>query len=153
MKLSDREILLSWVTCAVVLLGVTYAVSKPQLDDWRDLAKRRAAKKVEIQKAGELVQQRGGWEKRLSELDRVVKPLPALAAGQTDENHLKRVMIELASSNNVHLTTKALEEKKRGGLHVLPIECPWTDANTPCPPGTAAASCSLLSSITMLSLM
>jgi len=127
MKLSTREIMLAWVTFMVVLFAATYLVCKPQIAKWRELHAEVMVLEERVRSDRAMIDGRAEWERRLGELKKSVRPLPA---GKGEATYLKRTIGDLAGQSGIALRDRRDgEEVKYGGVYSLSITCPW-DGNT-----------------------
>ena len=126
--MKSREILLAWMTGVLALFGVTFALCKPQIDTWNGIREKRGNLEKQIKKANDTLEKKKEWDKRLQDLQRIVRPIPA---GENPKYLLPKTINLLAEANQVQLKDTSLgEEKTSGKLHILPIKYQWTEANT-----------------------
>lgn len=127
MKLSTREIMLAWVTFMVLLYAATYLVCKPQIAKWKELRAEAELLDERVRSDRAMIEGRAEWERKLGELKKSVRPLPA---GKGEATYLKRTIGDLAAGSEITLRDRRDgEEVKYGGVYSLPITCPW-DGNT-----------------------
>lgn len=121
MKLSSREIVLGVATLSVALFGGTALLARPKFRVWKDMRARQAELRSQIELDRRLVAQREGWDKKLSE---VSKLLPVQPAGKKMHVHWLSIMDRLAAKHGVTIRKRqAGEEKRQGDVYELPIEC------------------------------
>ncbi len=128
MKISTRELMLAWITCVGLLFAGTYIVCKPQIDSLREQHEQIKLLREQIAETQVQLAKRPQWEKRLNALRTTVRSLPA---GRSAATQLMRTIGDIAMKRSVRLSD--LKDGKAvtlSGLHVLPITCPWRDANT-----------------------
>lgn len=134
MRMSPRESMLTWTTAVVFLFVGSYVFCKPYIASRKTQQDVIAMLDKRISEARQDLSHKDVWEGRLAELQKAVQPLPS---DRTADNHLKRAISELAAAvdgiadHRVRLSDKRqLEEETHGGLHVLPLACGMSEANT-----------------------
>lgn len=126
--MKPREILLVWLTCVIALFGVTGIIFKPQIDTWGEIKDRKQLALEEIKRESAIVLEKEKIAKRLQELQKRVKDLPA---GETPNVHLPRLVNDLARQSGVPLKdTRIGDEWTLGKLRILPIKYAWGESDT-----------------------
>lgn len=123
MKFSSRELVLSWVTCVVVLIGISYWFGKPKLETWRELARNQEAVNRRLEISQRLLDQRGQWDQRLNDLRIKLSKYPFDRDVTAD--YLK-ILERVANESKLSLLKrKPKKEKHHGDLYELAIDCTW----------------------------
>lgn len=123
MKFSSRELVLSWVTCVVVLIGISYWLGKPKLETWRELARNQEAVNRRLEISQRLLDQRGQWDQRLNDLRIKLSKYPFDKDVTAD--YLK-ILERVANESKLSLLKrKPKTEKHHGDLYELAIDCTW----------------------------
>jgi hypothetical protein len=120
MRLSQRETIMAVVTCTVVLFGVTAIMAKSRIDEWKDLLSKQADIEMQIDRNQRLIDSKGVWQKKLSELQ---KALPEYPVDKKMDVYWMSIMDEVASRHGVKILKRQVgEEKVVGDVYELPIE-------------------------------
>ena len=123
MKLSSREMVLSCLTGAVVLLSVSYFVGAPQIAAWR--AARLERGKLDDQKkvAQRLIQQLPEWQQRYDELR---ARIPQHGPNDPVTAEMLKTVKRLADQNGVSISRiEPDKEKSIGELAEVAVDCTW----------------------------
>ena len=127
MKMSARELILGVLTIGVVLFGLTALLAKPKIDELKEVNKQRLGIIHDIKMEKRLVEQRDVWEKKLTEMSKL---LPMEPADKDMDVHWLSVMDRIASKHGVKIKKRmAGEEKQLGDVYELPIECKEWEAD------------------------
>lgn len=123
MKLSNRELLLTWATGVVVLFGVSYMLCTPKIKDWKKLREEQrdlARRQLQTER---LVEQKARWDTRLREQLRELKVYPQ------DQDPTADILIKLESIVNKAglklLSREVNRETPHGQLYELGVDCKW----------------------------
>ena len=123
MKLSSRELVLSWLTCVIVLIGFSFWFGKPKVEAWRELVRNEKTVKQRAAISQRLIDQSGEWEQRLKKLRVKLSKYPADKDVTAD--YLK-ILERVAKDSNFSLVKrKPKKEKYHGNLYELAIDCTW----------------------------
>jgi len=123
MKLSSRELILSWLTCVIVLIGFSFWFGKPKVETWRDLVRNEKTVKRRVEISQRLIDQSGEWEQRLEKLRLKLSKHPADKDVTAD--YLK-ILERVATESNFSLVKRQpKKEKHHGNLYELAIDCTW----------------------------
>lgn len=123
MRMSPREMVLSCVTGAVVLLTVSYFAGAPLLADWRTARQERA--KLDAQKgvAQRLIQQVPEWQGRY---DALRARIPQHGPDDPVTSEMLKTVKRLADQNGVSISRiEPDKEKSIGELAEVAIDCTW----------------------------
>lgn len=99
--LNPREIRLSLITAAVVILGLTYVIISSQLENLQDLDRKKIAAKVERKRQTLLLNQR---PELIERLESIKGQLPRHPEGQDLKSELARQVQSLANRSGLRLT-------------------------------------------------
>lgn len=123
MKLSSRELVMSWITCVIVLIGFSCWFGKPKVEAWKELVRNEETVNRRIAISQRLLDQSGEWEQRLKKLRVKLSKYPADKDVTAD--YLK-ILERVAKDSNLSLIKrKPKKEKHHGNLYELAIDCTW----------------------------
>lgn len=123
MKLSPREMVLLWLTCAAAVLGLTFLLCLPRVAEWKAIQQKQieAARKVTVTQ--HLVAQAPKWDARLAELR---AKLPVYAPEKDVTADLLIRIEKLANANGLNLPSRDVEnETLKGDMYELAVNCKW----------------------------
>ncbi len=121
MKISSRELTMSFVTVTVVVFAVSYFFLKPKIDTWKKLVEEESNLKQSIGAYNQMISQKDYVTARLQKVSAL---LPAYAEDRQMDVYWMSVMDSIASKNNLDITKRqAGRETKTGSIYELPIEC------------------------------
>ncbi|HMO49508.1 MAG TPA: hypothetical protein PKE26_03700 [Kiritimatiellia bacterium] len=123
MIFSRRDFHLVLVMIGVLLLGLTYLLGAPRIEQWRQAATVRERLERDRAVAERILNTRGEWEGQLSELRAT---LPRYGMNEAVGAELLRQVRRLADENRV-ITTRITPdaEKMIGDLYEQAIEVTW----------------------------
>jgi Tfp pilus assembly protein PilO len=123
MKISQREILLAWITGVVAVGGLTYAFCEPRVEEYRRLRQERRRVQEKIALDQRLVSQKPMWDSRLRTLS---AGLPEFPEDRDVTADLLIILDRIASNNGVSLPRRdADKEKRHGYAYQLAVTCKW----------------------------
>ena len=123
MKITPREMILSWVVALLVLLALSFWFCAPRIKTWQELSKKKEALVQRIRIAEQRVGQRGEWDKKLQEIAQKLSKYPADQDVTAD--YLK-ILENIVKENNVTLSQRRPQkEKKQKDLYEFAIDCTW----------------------------
>jgi Tfp pilus assembly protein PilO len=122
-KLSRRELVLAWVTGAVVLIGVTFWMGRAKVQAWGQAREEMGRLRRQARRLQTVVNGRGEWARQLDEIQATL-PVHPLGKDVTAE-----LLLMLEQTANQHgLTLKKREpqpERSVGDLYEVSIICTW----------------------------
>ncbi|MEI6970202.1 MAG: hypothetical protein WCL44_01675 [bacterium] len=126
--MKPREIILVWLTCVIALFCVTAIFCQPWYRAWREVKSRKSAALEKIATEAEIYLGKENTSKRLQELQKKVRDLPA---GETPNIYIPRLINNLAAQNSVPIKdTRIGDEWSLGKLRILPIRYAWGESST-----------------------
>lgn len=123
MRFSLREIILTWVTLAAILLGVTFWQGREKVEELKSIADQRATLVQRKQIADRLSEQRPEWVERLKSMQ---KDLPVHPLKKDVTAELLRMLEQKAKNSGLKLTRREPEKERHvGNLYEVAINCRW----------------------------
>ena len=123
MKLSNRELIIAWLTGAVVLGALTFFICKPQFDKASKSKQNKAFTLTHIESSQRLVDQGPKWHAALADLEGA---LPEYPQRKNVSAEMMAMLDKMASDKNVKLLRRDPEkEKPYGQFFELPVTCRW----------------------------
>ncbi|MBP7828950.1 MAG: type 4a pilus biogenesis protein PilO [Kiritimatiellae bacterium] len=123
MKINRREAVLAWCTLVFVVLGGTWWLGQPALQEWRDFSRDSEALQRRKRIAARLMEEQPQIEVRLTELR---KKLPLYPANRDVTAEMLRILERTARDTSLGLTRRDPQaEKSTGELFELAIVCQW----------------------------
>lgn len=123
MKITPREMMLSWMTGLALLLALSLWICSPKIKVWWELSAKREAVVRRIAMAEHLVAQREQWDKRLQDVARKLSKYPPDQDVTAD--YLK-ILETIVKDNDVTLSQRRPQkEKKHNNLYELSVDCTW----------------------------
>lgn len=120
MSMSARELLLLIITLGVALFGITAALARPKIDEWKAVRQAQATLREEMTQDQHLLDTREQWNRKFDELKAY---LPQYAMDKRMDAHWLSVMDSLAAKHGVSITKRQVGEELRvGDIYELPIE-------------------------------
>jgi Tfp pilus assembly protein PilO len=121
MKISPRELTMSFVTVTLVIFAISYFFLQPKIDTWKKLVEEEVNLKQSIGSYNQMIAQKDYVTARLKKVSSL---LPAYAENKEMDVYWMSVMDSIASKNNLDITRRqAGKETKTGSIYELPIEC------------------------------
>jgi len=121
MRISPRELTISFVTVTLVIFAVSYFFLKPKIDTWKKLVEEESNLKQSIGAYNQMISQKDYVTARLQKVSSL---LPAYAEDKEMDVYWMSVMDSIASKNNLDITKRqAGRETMTGSIYELPIEC------------------------------
>jgi hypothetical protein len=123
MTISNRELVLGWLTLTVVLLGVTYWGAQSKYAEWQETKRERAGLLREVAKAQRMLDQKEEWETKLTEEQ---GNLPRHPEGKDVTAELLKTLERTAQDHGLILIRREPKpEKSLGDLFQVAIVCTW----------------------------
>jgi len=123
MKITAREMVLSWVVAMMVLLAVSFWFCIPRVRTWQELEKRRNNLAQRIQMAERRIAQRDETNRKLQEIAQKLSKYPA---DQDVTADYMKILEAIVRENNVTLSQRRPQkEKKQKNLYEFAIDCTW----------------------------
>jgi hypothetical protein len=123
MRLSSREILLSWSVGLLILLGLSYWFCAPKVRIWMENASNRKQMAESAALQEKIIQTREQWAGRQAAL---MTKLAKYAADQDVTADYLKIMERVAKDSNLSLTRRQPQKEKRHGeMYELAIDCSW----------------------------
>ena len=123
MSMSNREMVLAWVTIVALLCGAAYLVAEPRMEELQAKILDREAINLRINEFEKLIAQHDETELKLDEM------LGQLPQHPRDVDVTSQLLKELARTAQKHgvtlLRSEPDEEKKLGNLYEVAINCRW----------------------------
>ena len=123
MKMSPREMILAWMTGVALLGGITYAIGKPRVEEWKDLRSRQEEAQRKIDAAQRLIDPGPQWNAKLADLR---KKLPAYPANKDVTADLGIKIDNIAKAHDLKITSSDTDkESLKGEMYELATICKW----------------------------
>jgi len=123
MKVSNRELVLAWLTGSVALLGLTYWLGLPKVEEWKETNKTLDRFQSRIVVAERTLTQKEQWEERLNTIR---QRLPQHPVGKDVTAELLKTLERTAQDNGLILLRREPDKEKNvGDLYEVAINCTW----------------------------
>ena len=124
MRLSQRELVLGWVTAVVLVSAVLFVALKPQIEKWRRTREAQRVISDEILRDQRLVKKAPVWQKKLEDLQ---KDLPQHPKNKDVTADVLIKLDKLAKRHDVRLLRRdpSPEKTHEGLFYELPVTCSW----------------------------
>lgn len=120
MRVSERELILAAITAAVLLVGLTFVLGKPVLNQWKAIGVEIDDQKALLEKDEALIDSRGQWEERFVKLGEL---MPSFPAQKKMDIHWLTLMDQMANKNGLVITKRQVGEEKRiGDVYEMTID-------------------------------
>lgn len=124
MRFTARELLLAWLTAAVVLFVATWLILSPRVAGWKAIRGQQRDARNEIDRNQRLVAQAPQWSAQLAE---IMRTLPSYPPGKDVTADLLIRIENHANAAGVTLERRdAQKEEQQGELYKLAIVCRWS---------------------------
>lgn len=123
MKISQREMVLAWITGVVVLGGLTSLLVGPKLTAWKAVDSKVTAATRDVEKLKYLISQSPRFNAKLAEMKKKLKTYPQ---GKDVTTELQILIERLAKANKLNLISRDAEkETLRGNMYEVAVNCKW----------------------------
>ncbi|AKJ64001.1 type II secretion system protein GspM [Kiritimatiella glycovorans] len=123
MTFRPREMVLAWITLAVVLAGLTYAFGVPALRRWSEMAGEREELETRISLYRGILDRSAAWSDRLAE---VREKVPVYKENISVTPKLLKDIKSIADRHELELLrTQPTPEEKAGALCEISVSCHW----------------------------
>ena len=124
MRVSNRELILGWLTLAVVLAAGTYWFVAPKFKEWKESTAKMEDISRQIQLTHHRIAQRPTWEAKLGDLR---GQLPAHDMNKEVTAELLKNLEQTAREHGLSLLRREpeAEESLGDGLYEVAIHCTW----------------------------
>lgn len=112
MRVSERELILAAITIAILLVGITFVVGKPVLNQWKSIGVEIADQELHFERDEALIASRSQWEERFVKLGEL---MPSFPADKKMDIHWLTLMDQMANKNGLVITKRQVGEEKRIG--------------------------------------
>jgi Tfp pilus assembly protein PilO len=121
MNISARESFLGLITCAVLIVGGTVMLSKPKIEEFRNLRQQQEQARNAIERNEHLVGQKDKWATKMDELSDKMAVFPKK---KRMDVFLSDEMEKLAGKRGLKIIKREVgREHQAGPIYELPIEC------------------------------
>jgi len=122
-KLSSRELLLAWVTAAVVLIGMTFWMGRAKVEGWGRAQEEARQQRRQFRRLEKIVNARGEWERQLDEIQETLSRHPM---GKDVTAELLKTLEQTATRHGLTLKKREPQpERSVGDLYEVSIICTW----------------------------
>lgn len=123
MNMSNREIVLGWMTVTVLLLGGTYWFGEAKVEQWKEVSSSRERFADRVSMAERVLGQENEWKTRLEELR---GQLPSYPLKQDVTSELLRMLERTASEHSLILLRREPEDEEQlEDIYQVAINCTW----------------------------
>lgn len=123
MKLSPREIILSALTAAIILFGITYLLASSKLEEFSKISTdtKRLSRQIELNKR--IIVKKDNWAKKLDQLESI---LPEYEENEPISVLMLKEIKGIANKHGLNLPlTQPDGEINFDSLHEIRIRCDW----------------------------
>jgi len=124
MNISKREMVLSLITLALILVALSWYVLTSKISEWKEMKEQIAQTEREIRLRKKAIEMSGTWK---SKLDVLQKDLLVFQSGDHSvAPDLLKIIKQISRKHSLEITrTQPSPEKGIGDLYEMGINCTW----------------------------